>query len=127
MPVQDFRHHTMARHAASAVDARSPRLVGRLCGTVVAATTLAAVLAALVQASAAEAIGRSARGDAVAAVALAMAREMMVSRGIERIERTPAFGWMPEDAVPAAAFDASRLESRRLGPGRLDLPPPAAA
>jgi hypothetical protein len=93
---------------------------------VVAATTLAAVLAALVQASAAEALGRSARGDAVAAVALAMAREMMVSRAVERIERKSVTHVVPMDAASPAAFDASRLESRRLGPGRLDLPPPVA-
>lgn len=101
-------------------------MVGRLCGTVVAATTLAAVLAALVQASAADALGRSARGDAITAVALAMAREMMVSRGIERIEPTPVAGPVSGDAAPPVAFDAGRLESRRLGPGRLDLPPPVA-
>lgn len=126
MSVQETSLSQTSRQTAVPADARSPRVVGRLCGTVVAATTLAAVLAALVQASAAEAIGRSARGDAVTAVALAMAREMMVSRAVERIERTPVAGPVPAEAGSPVPFDVSRLESRRLGPGRLDLPPPVA-
>jgi hypothetical protein len=115
------------RHAALAAG-RSVRSGGRLASTMVAATTLAAVLAALMQASTGQAIGRSVRGDAVAAVALAMAREMMAVRPTDAAAASPIV------AIDAAAGRIARTpdpadlasERRRLGPHRLDLPPPAA-
>lgn len=116
-------------HRQAAVAAgRSVRSGGRLAGTMVAATTVAAVLAALMQASAGQAIGRSVRGDTVSAVALAMAREMMAVRPAD----APAVATI--GGIDAAAGRTARVpdladlasERRRLGPHRLDLPPPAA-
>lgn len=120
----DTPDHRLTATAAG----RSIRAGGRLTSTVVAATTLAAVLAGLMQAGAGQAFGRSARGDAVAAVALAMAREMMAARQVEPPTAAPigATETRPQRPRVVIRLEASRGEGERLGPHRLDLPPPAA-
>jgi len=124
----DTRAQTPDQRLPAIAGGRSIRAGGRLTSTVVAATTLAAVLAGLMQAGAGQAFARSARGDAVAAVALAMAREMMAARQVEPpaavpIGSTETGPLRPRTAIPLEAVAGDR---ERLGPHRLDLPPPVA-
>ncbi|MFK7961638.1 MAG: hypothetical protein AB8G96_14060 [Phycisphaerales bacterium] len=113
------RRHSVARTGT--------RTRARLAGTMLLATTAAAVVAGSIAAGGIG-LGRSAQRDAVAAVLAVMVLERMaVPAEAPAIVAGPASAGEPAATIRVPRRPASAApECHRLGPHRLNLPPPAA-